>query len=348
MKNTFRFRALALRASIVAALVVFTLPSFAQNVVQEGGETIEFIGLKKWTVKQLQDSVRKHDPKGKLSFCAATLKSELKFCDASVIYYYRNDTTYDGVITVIEPQDSLLVKRNALFEGENDLQSEWYDFSDKYRKYGYETSLAQRTRLLTDDSARIELEQFVKQVQRIKIDTAIFREIRTLLRTNSVNVKNLSKIVHTSWNPYSRGVAILAMSGLPDNDTCLASVVHGLLDIAVSSSSVIPAEESLSFIMKHRKNQILLPPLYKDLRTLVNGANLFAYGEVMNLISLGKPTEKDFREIFTTEHSRHLLFSHLRAATPLARKFATELISIVNPKFASLSEAEQKKYLNIR
>jgi hypothetical protein len=344
MKNAFRFRALALRASFVAALAVFTLPSFAQNVVQEDGNTIEFIGLKKWTVKQLQDSVRKHDPKGKLGFCAAILKHNLKFCDVSVIDYYRNDTTDDEVITVIEPQDSLLVKRNALFEGADTLQYEWYDFSDKYRKYSSETALAQRTRLLTDDSARIELEKVVKRVR--TIDNVIFHEIRTLLRTNPVNIKNLSQITYTSWDPYSRGVAILAMAGLPDNDTCLASIVHGLLDIA--PSSVVPAKTSLLFVLKYRKNQIHLPPLYNDLRRLVNGTNLLAYSEVMKLISLGKPTEKDFREIFMTEHSRRLLLAHLRAMTPLARKFATELISTVNPKFASLSEAEQKKYLNIR
>lgn len=344
MKNISHFRALALSASAVAALVVFTLPSFAQNVVQEDGNTIEFIGLKKWTIKQLTDSVRKHDPKGKLSFCATTLKSNLKFCDASVIPFSKDSL----IITVIEPQDSLLVKRNAYFVGDVYLPREWDTFQETFAAKVFEKGLAIETRFNSDDSATSAMRQFIKEAPSfIKFDTTAFQNIRTSLRTNPVPVEQLANVIRSNWDAHSRGVASLVMTKFPDNDTCLQSVLYAMNDIG-ASTTIVNAVDYLPLMLKHRTKPILLKSFYAELRPLTNGTNLVGYYDVLRMIAIGKPTEKDFREIFTTEHSRRLLLSHLRAMTPLARKFATELITVVNPKFVSLSEAEQKKYLNIR
>jgi hypothetical protein len=344
MKNTFRFRALALRASIVAALAIFTLPSFAQNVVQEDGNTIEFLGLKKWTVKQLQDSVRKHDSRGKLGFCAATLKSNLKFCDASVIFFSKDSL----IITVIEPQDSLLVKRNAYFAGDAPLTREWDTFQETFASKVFEKGLATETQFNTDDSATSAMREFIKEAPSfVKFDSVAFQNIRTALRKNPVPVEQLAKVIRYSWDAYSRGVAALAMTKFPDNDTCLQSVLYAMNDIGASTTTV-NAVEYFSIMLRHRTREIALAPLYNELRPLVNGSNLFAYHDILKLIAKGKPTEKDFRTIFADEQSRHLLFAHLKATSSLPRLAANKLITTINPKFASLSEAEQKKYLNIR
>lgn len=344
MKNISRFRALALCASFLVALAVFTLPSFAQNIVQEDGNTIEFIGLKKWTVKQLQDSVRKHDSRGKLGFCAATLKSNLKFCDASVIFFSKDSL----IITVIEPQDSLLVRRNAYFAGDVRLTREWDTFQEAFDAKVFEKGLATETRFNSDDSAMSAMRKFINEAPSfIKFDTIAFQNIRTALHTNPVPVEQLAKVIRSNWDAHSRGVAALAMTKFPDNDTCLQSVLYAMNDIG-ASTTIVNAIEYFSTILKNRTREIALAPLYKELRPLVNGSNLFAYHDILKLIAKGKPTEKDFRTIFADEQSRYLLFAHLKATSSLPRLAANKLISIVNPKFASLSEAEQKKYLNIR
>jgi hypothetical protein len=344
MKNISRFHALALRASIVATLAVFTLPSFAQNVVQEDGNTIEFIGLKKWTIQQLTDSVRKYDSKGKLGFCAATLKSNLKFCDASVIWLSKDSLA----ITVIEPQDSLLVKRNAYFPGNVYLSREWGDFQEAFAYKVFEKGLAIETQFSTNDSATFAMREYIKKAPSfVKFDSTAFQNIRTALRTNPIPVERLTKVIRSNWDAHSRGVAALAMTRFPDNDTCLQSVLYAMNDIG-ASTTIVNALEYFSTMLKYRTREIALAPLYNELRPLVNGSNLFAYHDILKLIAMGKPTEKDFRIIFADEQSRHLLFAHLKAASPYPRLAASKLITTLNPKFAALSEAEQKKYLNIR
>lgn len=343
MKNISRFRALALCASIFAASAVFTLSSFAQNVVQEGRLTIEFLGLHKWTVQQLQDSVKKHNPNAKLAFCMAALKANLGFADASVMRY--RDTL---VITVVEPDDSALVKRNTYFPNNTSLPQDWYKFQQQFSYKTRERSFAINTHWWSDDSAKAVLQMYNKEVPiAAALDTTIFWNIRTAIRSNSISATLLSKVIHSSWDPYARETAAVAMSSLPDNDTCFSAIVHSLLDIA-SNSPILRSNEYIMIIAEQRSLPVALAPMYADLRTLVNGANLPTYFTILGVIAKGKPTEKDFREIFTTEQSRRLLFSHIQATTSIMRKNARELITIVNPKFASLSEAEQKKYLNIR
>ncbi|MCU0427591.1 MAG: hypothetical protein MUF71_18420 [Candidatus Kapabacteria bacterium] len=345
MKIAFRWRTLALHASIVGALAVFViLPSFAQtNVVKEGRLTIEFLGLHKWTVQQLQDSVKKYNPNGKLAFCMAALKSNLGFADASVMGY--KDTV---VITVVEPDDSALVKRNTNFPSNITLPQDWNKFQQQFAFKSMERSFAIFTRWWSDDSARVALQSYNKEVPiSAALDTTVFWNIRTAVKNNTIPATLLSKIVYSSWDPYARETAVVAMSGLPDNDTCFSSIIHTLLDVA-ADSPVLRFNEYITLIIDRRSLPINLAPMYADLRTLVNGANLPVYFTILGVIAKGKPTEKDFREIFATEQSRRLLFSHLQATTSIMRKNAQELITSVNPKFSSLSESEQKKYLNIR
>lgn len=344
MKNISRFRALALCASAFAALAIFTLPSIAQNVVQEDGTTIEFVGLKKWTVKQLQDSVRKHDPKGKLGFCAATLQSNLGFCDASVIWFAKDSL----IITVVEPQDSAFVRRNLNFTELLFLPTSLYELQRKYAYKFSERSLVIAGQYLSDDSLRTLLAEHNKSSHPFaRVDSTTFWEMRTILKNHNVSATRLAKIVTSSFDPTARGIAAMAMSQFADNDTCLAALIHALLDVA-ASTSILPAHECFNEILNHRTRPIVLKPIMADLQRLVNGTNLFAYWNVLKFINKAQPNEEEFKEIFVTDQARRLLYSHLAATSFYPRTVALRLLNTINPKFASLSEAEQKKYLNIR
>jgi hypothetical protein len=340
----FQSHAAPLAVVIVMVVCVF-IPLSAQNIVQEDGTTIEFIGLKKWTMKQVQDSVRKHSPDGKLGFCAATLKSDLKFCEASVMSFAKDST----IITVIEPQDSIFVKRNAYFAS-NDayLPREWDEFQEAFAYKVFEKRLALETLTSTDDSAMSKMRVYIKEAPSfVKFDTITFQNIRTALRTNPVQVERLEKVIRYYWDAHSRGVAVLAMTRLPDNDTCLKSVLYAMNDVG-ASTTIVHAVEYLSHILKHRTRPIPLTSLYAELRPLANGANLFGYYDVLKLIGMNRPTEKDFRAIFATAHSRRLLAAHLQATSSFAKEQAMTLIKAINPKYFSLSQSQQEQYLSVR
>ncbi|MCU0427592.1 MAG: hypothetical protein MUF71_18425 [Candidatus Kapabacteria bacterium] len=339
--KTIRFVRVASLCAVFFILA-FQYPLWSQkNVVREDGNTIEFIGLKQWTIKQLVDSVRKYEPDGKLGFCAATLESKLGFRDASVIWFAKDST----IITVVEPQDSALVRRNTNFPELLFLPRQWYEFQQKYSYKILERRIAMECQEISDDSANIVFSLRNKNVNVLaKADSMTFWNIRTALKSNNRPIAQLSKIVQLSGDPYARGIAVLAMSSLADNDTCLQMVLHSLLDVS-ANTFMMPANESFMKMLKHRTRPIVLKPMISDLQRLVNGTNLFAYQDVLRLISSAKPTEQEFNAIFATEQSRNLLFAHIRAVSSYARQEAASLMKIVNPQF---SESEQKKYLNIR
>src|ERR1051325_440076 len=79
------------------------------------GKTIEVLGLNRWTIQMIQDSMTKYAPGESLAShaCAAVLRYQLGFADASSTTYMgfiRGDTIPRVVIALVEPQDSARVQ----------------------------------------------------------------------------------------------------------------------------------------------------------------------------------------------------------------------------------------------
>jgi hypothetical protein len=309
------------------------LPVFAQQTVKDGKNTIEFIGLQKWTVQRLQDSVRKYAPKVSLAFCAATLKSEFGFRGASVVWH--SDSTL--AVTVIEPQDSSYVRYHHCFAGGVGLPRKWYDFQTRYSQKHYESQIAVACRFESDDSTR-KLSEAYRRYS-IKVDTVALQEIRTALKEYPIEVSQLAQVIRNHYDMWSRRTAIMALTGAPNNDTALTSVVFALRSVGDVDLSALP------LILKHRTKPIVIAPMIDDLQAIVNGTNLFAYPEVLKLLTQAKLSQQEFKQIFNTAHSRRLLLSHLRAALDGVRKPAQELMNMVNPAFARMPSTEQEQFV---
>ncbi len=76
------------------------------------GGTVEVLGLRRWTIGMLQDSLARYAPGDSLQShaCAATLRYKLHFADAASTTFSFGDGTPDAVVvSVREPQDSARV-----------------------------------------------------------------------------------------------------------------------------------------------------------------------------------------------------------------------------------------------
>src|SRR3954471_24095654 len=60
----------------------------AQTVLEKAQMRLELIGLKRWTIPMIQDSLHRYAPNDSLlsHACAAVLREKLKFADAAVVY----------------------------------------------------------------------------------------------------------------------------------------------------------------------------------------------------------------------------------------------------------------------
>jgi hypothetical protein len=105
---------------VVAALAVgLRSTGSAQTVLIVPGKTVEVLGLHRWSLQMLQDSMSKYAPGESLAShaCAAVLRYKLGFAEASSTTYVgfvRGDTIPHVVVAVVEPQDSSRVRHRVV------------------------------------------------------------------------------------------------------------------------------------------------------------------------------------------------------------------------------------------
>jgi hypothetical protein len=121
-----RFRRRQLPGAAVRVLAACALLSTVQSVATRAqevltlpGKTIEVLGLQRWTVPMIQDSLRKYAPQENIGShaCAAVLREKLGFATAAVTTYSGwplPDTLEHVIIYVVEPQDSARVRHRMM------------------------------------------------------------------------------------------------------------------------------------------------------------------------------------------------------------------------------------------
>lgn len=103
-------------------LILFARPVAAgaqsSTVFTVDQKTVEVVGLRRWTVPMIQDSLSKYSPGDSLHHhaCASVLRYSLGFADAAATSYSDDGREY-VVVSVVEPQDSARVRyRRTAFD----------------------------------------------------------------------------------------------------------------------------------------------------------------------------------------------------------------------------------------
>lgn len=107
-----------LRGAILAFAVAACAspPSRTPTVLLVPGKSIEVVGLQRWTIAMMQDSLAKYAPGTTLDShaCAAALRYQLGFADAAATSYeLPGDSLERVVVIVVEPQDSARVRHRV-------------------------------------------------------------------------------------------------------------------------------------------------------------------------------------------------------------------------------------------
>lgn len=98
-------------AVAASVLPVTPLPVVAQVRYEVAGGTVEVLGLRRWTLDMLRDSVRTYAPGRELhdAACMVILREQLQFAEASVATYHMTrpgePRRFFTSIALIEPQD---------------------------------------------------------------------------------------------------------------------------------------------------------------------------------------------------------------------------------------------------
>ena len=276
-------RTVAKSAGAVALMLCTATQSAASQAIRENDQMrLEVIGLKHWTLPMIDDSLRRYAPKDSLMShaCAGVLRESLKFADASVVYY--TGTFGDSVmkpylaVTVVEPQDSALIRYRAPFTDSLPPRRAWRAMRTVFAKHNLVFQQAmQRSEFLWSDAALSVADSSLRPALPLRRflrahDTA--KDRQTALAT-----------LATNGNADDRVVAVLLLANFAESDSTWWALAEALRDPAASVRGT--AAQLLTALSRRAPRRVDWTPATPTLRALLDGTNLFAHNQVMEVLA---------------------------------------------------------------
>ena len=287
---------LATGASTILLCVAAPVAS-AQSTLENDQLRLELIGLKRWTVPMIEDSLRRYAPTDSLlsHACAAILRQKLKFADASVMYY---TTEIDGkprkpylAVTVVEPQDSALIRYSGPFRDSLPARRAWASIRTVFEKHNMAFQQAvQRPDFLWSDAP----------LRGADSTLAPALPLRRYLRAHrAAKDRQLALAALASdGNSVNRVAAAVLLANFSSSDSVWWALTDALRDPIGQVSGT--ASQVLSALTRRAPRRVNWAPATQSLRSILDGTNLFAHNQLMEVLAatqiepaLARPLLKD-------------------------------------------------------
>lgn len=253
-------------------------PCQGQVVNTERGE-VEFVGLEEWTSSRLADTLRAISPDHSLHACAADLRKELGFADASAIGYFNEGDVYT-VVTVVEPQDA---DRIQYIEVPPDTLSVVADYTKAISLYeedrrSFNGALQSYGDVLIGDrdSVQSELPDWVDA----EIASAVWDFLQD--RRGQADREQAYWSLTTDGNYKNRMVAAAVLANFTDSDLTWWRLTDALRDPDARVSRT--AQAVINTIVDTKPREVNWAPALHSLQHLMRGTNLFAYNTVLKML----------------------------------------------------------------
>jgi hypothetical protein len=293
----------------------------ADAILELPNARLQVIGLKRWTLSMLQDSLARRAPGQSLAShaCAAVLRKTLGFPDAAVQYYgpgfQREDTKGFWAVTVIEPQDSARVRYRP--EPEDSLPD----------PPGWAAALEVIEQQNRAFQAAIQRPAFLlASVLPDTLDPDLLpaRPLLEFLLTHgtSADRRQALRILTKDANGMHRALSAVLLARFAEDDSTWGTLVDALRDpngiVSATASQVLG---TLGHALPRTVNWT---PFVPSLRALLDGTNLFAYNTVLTLLAQTKVSPALARPLL--RGGGELLVAKLRSQDPFASHAAHRLL----------------------
>lgn len=294
---------------------------YGQVVDTERGK-VEFIGLEKWNVDELVDTLRAISPNRTLHACAVDLRRKLGFPDASAIGYYDENKNIYTVITVVEdqyrdkieylnvPSDTLLPVKDwklALNISQKDPQS----FNWAVQSYG---------NVLQENK-----EETSKNIPGWVNKENVVLVWNFLLEHQSVKDKELAYwILKSDGNYKNRMIAAAILANFTDSDFTWWMLIDEMRFPDARASNV--AQAVVNTTLETNPRAVNWKPALHSLKHLLEGTNLFAYNTVLELLAQTGINEELATQLLT-ERASQLLQAYLESNFQTVRDYGQIFLS---------------------
>jgi hypothetical protein len=278
-------------------LCVATQVAAAQTILENDELRLELIGLKRWTVPMIEDSLHRYAPTDALlsHACAGILREKLRFADASVVYH---TTTIDGkptkpymAVTVVEPQDSALIHYRGPFRDSLPSRRAWAPIRTVFERHNDAFQQAvQRPEFLSSDAplggadsgltAALPVRRYVRAHRALK-------DRQLALAT-----------LESDGNSTNRVAAAVLLASFSSSDSAWWALTDALRDPVGQVSGT--AAQVLSALTRGAPRRVNWAPTTQTLRAILDGTNLSAHDQLMEVLAatqvdpaLARPLLKD-------------------------------------------------------
>jgi len=314
-------RAVALAASLS---LVLSAPGVGQSPITSSG-SVEVIGLRRWTVSMLSDSLRRVRPDVALgdAACGEVLRDSLGFPDAAVLRFR------DGrvVVTVVEPGEAGRIVLLPPPTGPKAPPGPWLRLRE----------LADTNALAVDYAVASYFRHAAgERVSVDAADSAVVHAAWSLLADSSTgsDAEGRAAVAALGHDP-DPAVRLAAASYLvryPSSDWTWHALVRALRDQDWSVRGA--ANQSLRALREAEPRAVDWRPATVDLRHLLDGTTLVFHTEVVKLLLATSVTRAQSEAIISPDGAR-LLLDQMGAKHEYLRVPATDLLVLlsgINPE----------------
>lgn len=295
-------------------LFALASPELAGQVVETAAGRVEIIGLRRWTISMLQDSLRKYRPDVDLgaAACGATLRDSLGFAEAGVLRFP------DGrvILTVVEPADSARIVLRSASGTAAPPRGPWDRLRALQDTDGFTIDYAITTYLAHSTGHDIPIESG---------DSALVWSVWSLLAEPStpLQARDALRVLAHAPDPRLRRAAAGYVVRYSDRSAVWYALVSALRDPDWGVRGA--ANDALRTLRAHARRQIDWRPATEDLRHLLNGTTVVYHTEVVTLLLITEVSQQLARDLLSRAGAA-LLLEQLGAQHEYVREPARELL----------------------
>jgi hypothetical protein len=285
------------RSRIQRFLIAVALVGIHTAIAQTPGKSerkLELIGLHRWTVQMVQDSLAAHftgvDASLHSHACAANLQ-KIGFVRAAVQYFAdptdpNNSDKWTGLITLVEPNDSARVRTIRTLRDSLPQRPEWASLRDALTPgdsfhFWQVPALIQFYQDFKRGMTRNDLEAQLKDVG---APVKTIRAYELLARhTRPEDLKLALRTLQTDKDADNRVIAAAVLANFPNSDATWFALVRALRDPQEMIGTV--AGKTLVGFAAARPRVIDWAPVGDDLRFIFGGTNVWQLKPLIEVLN---------------------------------------------------------------
>lgn len=314
---------------VCAAFVLYPGPSGAQVAYDSPRGRVEVLGLKRWTLAMLQDSVRRYVPGQELhdAACMVTLRDSLHFAEASVAQFTMAPPGQPArsylTIKVVEPELAARVQWDL--RARNEFSAMLPSYASVVLPITDSTGGLSRRRLYFwlqfPDSAK----RHAALLRAPAAARADGERVAVFLASHHGEADRARAMRVLAGDGFwvNRMMATVVLSNFSGQDSTWWALVRALRDPHVGVR-----EAAGMALLGMPSRQVDWRPATVDLRLLLNGTNLTAITDVFNLMAQ-TAVAADLAPALLRENADWIL-EHLGSETPMAGDAAHRLLVQLN------------------